>query len=41
MSRPSRTPGICRIDQPEKDTHGFLMRARREGKMYSAVFKKK
>jgi hypothetical protein len=38
MSRPSRTPGICRIDQPEKRNHGFFVRVQRQGKIYSAFF---
>jgi len=38
MSRPSRTPGICRIDQPEKHNHGFFVRVQRRGKIHSAFF---
>ena len=38
MSRTSSTPGICRIDQPEKRTHGFFVRAQREGITYSGFF---
>ena len=38
MSRPSSTPGICRIDQPEKHNHGFFVRVQRRGKIHSAFF---
>ena len=38
MSRPSRTPGICRIDQPDKHNHGFFVRVQRRGKIHSAFF---
>jgi len=38
MSRPSRTPGICRIDQTEKHNHGFFVRVQRRGKVHSAFF---
>ena len=38
MNRPSRTPGICRIDQPEKHNHGFFVRLQRRGKIRSAFF---
>jgi hypothetical protein len=38
MSRPSNTPGICRIDQPEKHNHGFFVRVQRRGKIHSAFF---
>jgi hypothetical protein len=38
VSRSSRTPGICRIDQPEKHNHGFFVRVQRQGKMYPAFF---
>jgi len=38
MNRPSQTPGICRIDQPEKRTHGFFVRVARKGKIHSAFF---
>jgi hypothetical protein len=41
MNKPSKTPGICRIDQPEKRTHGFFLRAAREGEIYSAFFSDK
>jgi hypothetical protein len=38
MNRPSRTPGICRIDQPEKYNHGFFVRLARRNKIHSAFF---
>ncbi len=38
MNKPSRTPGICRIDQPEKHNHGFFVRVQRRGKIHSAFF---
>ena len=38
MSRPSKTPGISRIDQAAKHNHGFFARLRRDGKIYSAFF---
>ena len=38
MNKPSKTPGICRIDQPSHRTHGFFVRLQREGKIYSAFF---
>jgi hypothetical protein len=38
MNRPPKTPGICRIDQPEKHNHGFFVRLQRQGKIYSAFF---
>ena len=38
MNTPSRTPGICRIDQPEKHNHGFFVRLQRNGKIHSAFF---
>jgi hypothetical protein len=38
MSRPSSTPGICRIDQPAKHNHGFFVRVQRRGKIRSAFF---
>lgn len=34
----SKTPGICRIDQPEKYNHGFFVRLARRGKTHSAFF---
>lgn len=36
--RRSLTPGICRIDQPEKHNHGFFVRVQRQGKIHSAFF---
>lgn len=41
MSKPSRTPGICRIDQPHKHNHGFFVRLARHGKIHSAFFSDK
>ena len=38
VNKPSRTPGICRIDQPEKHNHGFFVRMQRRGKIHSAFF---
>ena len=40
MARVKRnpTPGICRIDQPEKHKHGFFVRLQRNYKIYSAFF---
>ena len=38
MNRPSRTPGISRIDQPEKHNHGFFVRVQRRGKIHFAFF---
>ena len=38
MNKLSKTPGICRIDQPEKRNHGFFVRLQRGGKIYSAFF---
>lgn len=38
MNRPSKTPGICRIDQPSHRTHGFFVRVSRRGKIHSAFF---
>jgi hypothetical protein len=38
MNTPSRTPGICRIDQAEKHNHGFFVRLSRRGKIHSAFF---
>ncbi|HKW31308.1 MAG TPA: hypothetical protein VJT54_18435 [Verrucomicrobiae bacterium] len=38
MSRSSRTPGVSRIDQAAKRTHGFFVRLQRRGKTYSAFF---
>ena len=41
MSRPSATPGICRIDQPHKHNHGFFVRIARWRKIHSAFFSDK
>lgn len=41
MNTPSRTPGICRIDQPAKHNHGFFVRLARRGKIHSAFFSDK
>ena len=38
VNRPSATPGICRIDQLHKHTHGFFVRLTRRGKIYPAFF---
>ena len=39
MIRPRRkTPGISRIEQPEKRTHGYFVRLARKGKIYPAFF---
>jgi hypothetical protein len=38
MSKPSKTPGICRIDQPSHRTHGFFVRLHSRRKIYSAFF---
>jgi hypothetical protein len=38
MSRPSKTPGICRIDQPSHRTHGFFVRLQRQGVVHNAFF---
>jgi hypothetical protein len=38
MSRPSKTPGVCRIDQPSHRTHGFFARVHHRRKTYSAFF---
>jgi hypothetical protein len=37
----ARTPGISRIDQPEKHTHGFFVRLSRKGKRHSGFFSDK
>ena len=34
----SKTPGISRIDQPEKRTYGFFVRLSRKGKRYTGFF---
>ena len=41
MKTRSRTPGICRIDQPAKHNHGFFVRLQRRGKIHSAFFSDK
>ncbi len=33
-----RMAGVSRIDQPERRTHGFFVRLRRKGKLYSGFF---
>ena len=38
MNTPSRTPGLCRIDQPAKHNHGYFVRLQRRGKIHSAFF---
>jgi hypothetical protein len=38
MNKPSQTPGICRIDQPEKYNHGFYVRVHCRGKIHSRFF---
>jgi len=38
MSKPSSTPGVCRIDQPSHHTHGFFVRLQRKGKIHAAFF---
>jgi hypothetical protein len=38
VNRRSSTPGISRIDQPEKHNHGFFVRVQRNGKIHSAFF---
>jgi|ERR1035437_1722583 hypothetical protein len=38
MKTRSRTPGICRIDQPAKHNHGFFVRLQRRGKIHPAFF---
>lgn len=38
MNRPSKTPGICRIDQPSHRTHGFFVRAQHRGKIHPFFF---
>ncbi|HMP82420.1 MAG TPA: AP2/ERF family transcription factor [Verrucomicrobiota bacterium] len=34
----STTPGVARIDQPEKHNHGFFVRIQRRGRVHSAFF---
>jgi len=41
MNKPSKTPGICRIDQPSHHTHGFFLRAARQGEIFSGFFSDK
>jgi hypothetical protein len=41
MNTPSKTPGISRIDQPSHRTHGFFLRAARQGKIFSGFFSDK
>lgn len=38
MKPPSPAPGVSRIDQPSRRTHGFFMRLQRRGKTHSAFF---
>jgi hypothetical protein len=38
MNRPSKTPGVCRIDQPSHRTHGFFVRVHHRGKIHPAFF---
>lgn len=41
MNTTSRTAGICRIDQPAKHNHDFLVRLQRLGKIHPAFFSDK
>jgi hypothetical protein len=41
MNTPSKTPGICRIDQPARHNHGFFVRMQRRGKIHPAFFSDK
>jgi hypothetical protein len=41
MNTPSKTPNISRIDQPSHRTHGFFLRASRQGKIFSGFFSDK
>ena len=41
VNKPSRTPGISRIDQPSHRTHGFFVRVTYKGKIHSAFFSDK
>jgi len=41
MRKPAKTPGISRIDQPSHRTHGFFLRATRQGAIFSAFFSDK
>ncbi|MGH7975215.1 MAG: hypothetical protein ACREC8_00995 [Limisphaerales bacterium] len=36
--KPSKTPGICRIDQPSHRTHGFFVRVHCRKKIHSGFF---
>jgi hypothetical protein len=38
MARRKSSPGISRIDQRDKRTHGFFVRLTRRGKTHSAFF---
>ena len=38
MPRRKSTPGISRIDQPAKRTHGFFVRLWRKGRLHTAFF---
>lgn len=40
-TKPKSTPGISRIDQPEKHNHGYFVRLYRWGKSHSAFFSDK
>ena len=41
MSKPFKTPNISRIDQPARRTHGFFLRAARQGEIFSGFFSDK
>jgi hypothetical protein len=41
VNKRSRTPKICRIDQPKKHNHGYFVRLQRRGKIHSAFFSDK
>jgi hypothetical protein len=41
MNKPSKTPNISRIDQPAHHTHGFFLRAARQGEIFSGFFSDK
>jgi hypothetical protein len=38
VMRPSKTPGICRIDQPSHRTYGFFVRVQYRRKIHSGFF---
>lgn len=38
VMKPSKTPGICRIDQPSHRTHGFFVRVHCRGKIHNGFF---